>query len=119
MVGAAGAEEEPAEKNVGKEKGGGHGGDVPAHEAVDGDAVRGGVGRHPPPFQHNDLSLGVPFTHHVDEVAMDAAVGGELGMEGGGEQMALADEDRKTVALGEDLNFATDLLNARRADVDH
>ena len=39
-------------------------------------------------------------------------------MEGGGEQMALADEDREAVALGEDGNIFADMLDTRRADVD-
>jgi hypothetical protein len=49
---------------------------------------------------------------------MDAAVGGELRVKGGGEQMALTNEDREAVALGEDRDIFADLLDARRADVD-
>src|ERR1700733_4988184 len=47
-----------------------------------------------------------------------AAVGGELRVEGGGEQMALAHEDREAVALGEHRDIFADLLDARRANVD-
>src|ERR1700750_846021 len=46
------------------------------------------------------VALSTPrITHHVDEVAMDAAVGGELGVESGGKQMALTHEDRVAIAL--------------------
>ena len=44
------------------------------------------------------------WTHEIDEMAMYAAVGGEFGMEGGGEDVSLLDEDGEAVALGEDLD---------------
>src|ERR1700761_2534628 len=49
---------------------------------------------------------------------MNAAVGRELRVEGGREQMALAHEDREAVALGKYRDIFADLLDARRANVD-
>lgn len=40
-------------------------------------------------------------------------------MEGGGEDILLADEGRKAVALGEDFDFGAGADDARGADVDH
>ena len=58
------------------------------------------------------------LAHEIDEVAVHAAVGRKLGMEGGGEDVSLLDEDRKTVALGEDADAGPGLHDARGADVD-
>lgn len=58
------------------------------------------------------------LAHEVDEVAVYAAVGREFGMEGGGEDVSLLDEDGEAVALGEDLDAGTGLYYARGADVD-
>ena len=42
-----------------------------------------------------------PFADEVEEELVDSRVGAELGVEGGGEEMAFADEDREAVAGGE------------------
>jgi hypothetical protein len=55
----------------------------------------------------------------VKEELVDAGVGGEFGVEGGGEQAALADEGRGTVAGGEGFNAGADARDARGADEDH
>ena len=57
--------------------------------------------------------------YQIDEMAVDAAVGGELGMESGGEDVSLLDEDGEAVALGEDVDAGSGLHDARGADVDH
>ena len=58
------------------------------------------------------------LAHEIDEAAVDTTVGGEFGMEGGGEDMSLLDEDRETVALGEDFDGGAGLHDAWGADVD-
>jgi hypothetical protein len=50
---------------------------------------------------------------------VDAAVGGELGVEGGGHDVALLDEDGEAVAGGEDLDAVAGFYDTGRADVDH
>ena len=50
---------------------------------------------------------------------MDAGVGRELGMKGGGEQVAFFDQNGRAIAGSEDLNVGTDPGDARRADEDH
>ena len=50
---------------------------------------------------------------------MDAGVGGELGVEGGGEDVAGADEGGKAVAGGEGLDRGAGAGDARGADEDH
>src|SRR6185312_16529203 len=39
-------------------------------------------------------------SHQFDEMLVDAAVGGQLGVEGCGEKVVLLDQDREAVALG-------------------
>jgi len=63
------------------------------------------------------MSGGV-FAHEIDEALVDAAVGGELGVKGGGEDVSLLDEDREAVALGENFDSCAGLHDARRSDVD-
>jgi len=55
----------------------------------------------------------------LDEKQVDAAVAGELGMEGGGQDTALANKDGEAVALGEYLDAGADFDDARGADEDH
>src|ERR1700761_6165031 len=55
----------------------------------------------------------------VDEELMDAAVSGEFGMEGGGEDAALADEDGEAIAAGKDFDIGTGFNDAWGADEDH
>lgn len=50
---------------------------------------------------------------------MDAGVVGEFGMEGGGQDAALTDEDGAAVTPGEDFDLAGDAGDARGADEDH
>ena len=50
---------------------------------------------------------------------MDAGVAAEFGMEGGGEEMALADEDREAVAGGEGFYVGAGAGDAGGADEDH
>lgn len=50
---------------------------------------------------------------------MDAAVGAELGVEGGGHEVTLADEGGEAFALGEDLDGGTGAGDAGGADEDH
>ena len=56
---------------------------------------------------------------HVDEEAMDAPVVGKFRVEGGSQDVFLADENRGVVALGEHLDAGADLEQARGADEDH
>ncbi len=50
---------------------------------------------------------------------MDAEVGGQLGVEGGGEDVVLADEDGRAFALGEGLDCGAGAGDPRGADEDH
>ncbi len=53
------------------------------------------------------------------EELVDAGVAGELRVEGGGEEVALADEDGVAVAAGEGFDLRADGGDARGADEDH
>ncbi len=54
-----------------------------------------------------------------EEELVDAGVGGEFGVEGGGEEMALADENGGGIAGGEDLDGGAGFGDAGGADEDH
>jgi hypothetical protein len=58
------------------------------------------------------------FAHQIDEAPMNAAIGGEFRMKGGGKDMSLLDQDREAVALGEDFDAGAGLGDARGTDVD-
>jgi len=55
----------------------------------------------------------------VDKELVDAAVVGELGMKGGGQQAPGTDEDGIVTAAGKDLDGRAEAADARRADEDH
>ena len=55
----------------------------------------------------------------LDKELVDAAIVREFGMEGGGQDAALANQRGEAVALGEDLDAGTVLDDARSADEDH
>ena len=55
----------------------------------------------------------------VEEELVHAQVGAEFGMEGGGQEMAFADEDREAVAAGEGFDVGSCVRDARGADEDH
>jgi hypothetical protein len=55
----------------------------------------------------------------VQEELMDSRIGGEFRMEGGGEQMARADEDWKFVAAGKSLYTGAGTGDAGSSDEDH
>jgi hypothetical protein len=57
--------------------------------------------------------------YEVYEALVDSAVLGEFGMEGGGHDVSLFDEDGEAVAFGEDLDTVAGFHDAWRADVDH
>jgi hypothetical protein len=57
--------------------------------------------------------------NQIDKKFMNAAVLRKLGMECGGKNMLLADENGEAVALGEDFDTLTGLHDAGGADVDH
>ena len=61
---------------------------------------------------------GSVLAYEIDEMAVHAAVGGELGMESGGEDVSLLDQDGEAVALGEDVDTGSGLHDTRGADVD-
>ena len=56
---------------------------------------------------------------HIEEELVDAGVVGELGVEGGGEDVAGADEGGEAVAGGEGLDRGAGAGDARGADEDH
>ena len=55
----------------------------------------------------------------TDEALVDAAVGGELGVERGGQDVALLDEDGEAVAFGENGDAVAGFHNAWGANIDH
>jgi hypothetical protein len=55
----------------------------------------------------------------VQEELVDAEVGAEFGVEGGGEEMAFADQDGKAVTAGQGFNLRAGVGDARGADEDH
>ncbi len=55
----------------------------------------------------------------VEEELVDAGVAAEFGVEGGGEDVAFADEDREVVAGGEGFDLRASASDARGADEDH
>lgn len=57
--------------------------------------------------------------YEAKEELMDAGVGAEFGVEGGSEQVALADEDGETVAVGEGFDGSAGMGDAGSADEDH
>ena len=61
---------------------------------------------------------GSVLAYEIDEMAVHTAVGGELGMESGGEDVSLLDQDGEAVALGEDVDTGSGLHDARGTNVD-
>jgi hypothetical protein len=57
--------------------------------------------------------------NEIKEELVDTGVGAEFGVEGGGEQVALADENREAVAGGEGFDLWAGMRDARGADEDH
>src|ERR1700723_4761862 len=57
--------------------------------------------------------------HEIDEALVNAAVGGELRVEGGGHDVSLLDQNGEAVAFGEDLDAVAGPDDAGCADVDH
>src|SRR5580704_6534026 len=55
----------------------------------------------------------------VEEELVDAGVGAEFGVEGGGEEMAFADEDGEAFAGGEGFDAGAGMGDARGANEDH
>ena len=55
----------------------------------------------------------------VNEALVDAAVGGEFGVEGGGHDVALFDEDGEAVAFGEDFDAVAGFHDTWGANVNH
>ena len=67
----------------------------------------------------NPKLSGLMLDHYVEEEPLHAGIGGHLGMEGGDEQVPLAHQGRKAIALGEHFNIRTYARDARRSDEDH
>jgi hypothetical protein len=55
----------------------------------------------------------------IEKCLVDARVGRKLGVEGGGEQVALADEYGSVIASGENFDAGAHARDARGADEDH
>ncbi len=70
-------------------------------------------------WANNRCAYGAGYDTAGDEELVDAAVLGELGVEGGGEDLALADQGWVAVAAGEDFNAGSNGDDARCADEDH
>lgn len=64
------------------------------------------------------LTDGVASDEFQEEL-VDAGVGAEFGVEGGGEEMTFADEDREVVAGGEGFDLRAGVGDAGSADEDH
>ncbi len=58
-------------------------------------------------------------TDHIQKELVDAEIVRKLGVEGRGEEVAGADEDRVAVARGEGLDAGAEPRDARRTDEDH
>lgn len=84
---------------------------VSCYCGVDGDLPQEG--------ELSRLHLALVFADEVEEELVDAGVVAQLGVEGGGKEVAFADEDGVGVASGEGFDFLSSAGDTGGADEDH